>query len=60
MPDDQPDQQAPPADPFRAGHTGNVMVLEVFRGLREAGGSLVDSAFITAAFVIANGRADQP
>ena len=57
MPEDQPEQQAPPTDPFRPSHAGNVMVLETFRGLREAGGGLVDAAFLTAAFVIANSRA---
>ena len=57
MPDDEPTQQAPPADPFRPSHTGNVMVLETFHGLREAGGGLIDCAFLTAAFVIANSRA---
>jgi hypothetical protein len=59
MPDDQPGQQAPgtPQDPFAASHTGNVMVLETYRGLRNAGGGLIDSAFLTAAFVIANAAA---
>jgi hypothetical protein len=63
MPEDEPGQQSPstPEDPFRPGHAGSMMVLETFRGLREAGGGLVDAAFLTAAFIIANSRAaDQP
>lgn len=60
-PEDQPEQQAPgsPPDPFAPSHTGNVMVLDTFHGLRSAGGGLIDSAFLTAAFVIANAAASK-
>ena len=49
--------QTSPPDPFATSHSGNIMVLETYRGLRAAGGALVDSAFLTAAFVIANAAA---
>lgn len=63
-PEDQPERPGqetpgPPPDPFATSHTGNVMVLETYRGLRSAGGGLVDSAFLTAAFVIANAAANK-
>ena len=51
------DAPGPPPDPFATSHTGNIMVLETFRGLRGAGGSLIDCAFLTAAFVIASAAA---
>lgn len=35
------------------------MVLDTFWGLRGAGGTLLDSAFLTAAFVIANAAANK-
>ena len=48
-----------PPDPVAASHAGSIMVLETFRGLRSAGGGLLDSAFLTAAFVIANAAANK-
>ncbi len=55
MADDQPDHQAPPADPFAPGHTGSVFILENYRGLRAAGGRPVESALLVAAWLVMGG-----
>lgn len=57
MAEDQPEQQAPPADPFAPGHTGNVFVLENYRGLRRAGGRPVESALLVSAWLVMSGMA---
>jgi hypothetical protein len=51
-------KRASPADPFTALETGAAAVLEMFRSYRRAGASLAEAAFIVAAVIVVNGRAD--
>ena len=57
MPDDEPSQQAPPADPFGPLHVGCVQALELFRGLRAAGAGLVEAAILTGGIIATSGPA---